>query len=224
MIVLIFDTETTGLPKIKTINMDVLDKWPYIVQLSYVIFDTNEHQLLAKRDWIIKLPVGMEISEEVSNIHGITTLMSHTQGTNMKYVLEEFINDCKNVDFIVAHNIAFDLEMIHVEIERQRLQKNYNIMKYDNFYLMVCKKMMCTMKSSIELCNIIRLNKNGEPYLKYPKLSELHEKLFNTSPSNLHNSFNDVIICLRCFYKMKFDRDVMELNSEIRSFGFSLNI
>ena len=222
MIVLIFDTDTTGLPKIKYINKNVLDKWPYIVQLSYIIFDTNEHMLLAKRDWIIKLPTGVEISEEVSNIHGITTAISHTQGVSMKDVLDEFIKDCTNVDLIVAHNIAFDLKMLHVEIERQCVQKNY--INYDKFYSMIGKKMYCTMQSSIELCNLIQFNKNGEPYLKYPKLSELHKTLFNTIPFNLHNSFNDVIVCLRCFYKMNFDRDVILLNSEIQSFAFSLNI
>ena len=40
MRVLVFDTETTGLPKSKIINPDTLNLWPHIVQFSYIIYDT----------------------------------------------------------------------------------------------------------------------------------------------------------------------------------------
>ena len=66
----------------------------------------------------------------------------------------------------------------------------------------------CTLQDSIELCNIVVLNKNGKPYQKFPKLLELHKKLFDCEPTNLHNSLNDVIITLRCFMKMKYDTDI----------------
>ena len=41
MRIIIFDTETTGLPKSKFISPDTLNKWPHIVQFSYIIYDTD---------------------------------------------------------------------------------------------------------------------------------------------------------------------------------------
>jgi hypothetical protein len=53
-------------------------------------------------------------------------------------------------------------------------------------------------------------DKYGKSYLKYPKLIELHEKLFNVTPNNLHNSLNDILVTLRCYMKLKFNVDLME--------------
>jgi hypothetical protein len=41
MRVLVFDTETTGLPKSKFISPDTLHLWPDIVQCSFIIYDTD---------------------------------------------------------------------------------------------------------------------------------------------------------------------------------------
>jgi DNA polymerase III epsilon subunit-like protein len=223
MIVLIYDTETTGLPLIKTINKDTLDKWPHIVQLSYILYDTNEHKILGTYDWIIKLPITVKMDTGNIKIHGITNEMSHSQGIDIKNVLMQFTNDCRGADLIVAHNASFDLQMIQVEIERLHYTNNTDV-KYSDFYSSINKKIYCTMQETVDLCNLIRINKMGNQYIKYPQLSELHEKLFSTVPSNLHNSFNDVIVCLRCFYKLQFDKDILELDSEIRAFALPLNI
>jgi hypothetical protein len=77
------------------------------------------------------------------------------------------------------------------------------------------KQYYCTMQESIEICNIKMKDKYGKEYLKFPKLIELHEKLFNSLPNGLHNSLNDILICLRCFYKIKYDKDITEENDEI---------
>jgi len=72
-------------------------------------------------------------------------------------------------------------------------------MSYKNIY--------CTMQESIDLCNIIAHNSRG-PYVKYPKLVELYVKLFGMLPKeSLHNSLNDVIVTLRCFLKLRYDKE-----------------
>jgi hypothetical protein len=53
------------------------------------------------------------------------------------------------------------------------------------------------------------VSKYGKEYTKFPKLSELHEKLFATKPQNLHNSLVDILITLRCFMKLNSDRDIL---------------
>ena len=74
----------------------------------------------------------------------------------------------------------------------------------------------CTMQESIELCAIEMKDKFGRPYKKFPKLVELYQKMFNITPKNLHNSLNDVIVCLRCFIKLKYYVDIVEHSAEVK--------
>ena len=42
MKVLVFDTETTGLPTERNASISDLEVWPHIVQLSYILYDVDE--------------------------------------------------------------------------------------------------------------------------------------------------------------------------------------
>ena len=122
---------------------------------------------------------------------------------------------------VVAHNLEFDLKILRADIMRI-LTKSLDeklISKYNNFIseLKSSTKLYCTMQESIDLCNIKITNKNGKEYTKFPKLSELHDKLFQTTPNNLHNSLNDVLVCLRCFYKMVYEKDILEVSEELNN-------
>ena len=222
MKIITFDTETTGLPKIKMITEKTLHLWPHIVQFSYVIYNNETNTVLKMVDHIVKVPDSVVITEENSNIHGITDSMSKTSGVDIKDVLTEFMEDYNNADIIVAHNMEFDFNIIKVELMRQiyddkqtgsqkeQVTQNLNTLK-------TSKKLCCTMQESVELCNIKALTRDGKEYVKFPSLSELHKHLFNVVPKKLHNSLNDVLICLRCFYKMHFDVDIITMNEQIRT-------
>ena len=220
MRILVFDTETTGLPETRLMNQDTLDKWPHIVQFSYVIYDTEKKALShdGVKDFIVKIPSDTIISEFSIQLHGITHEISLAKGIDMKDVLVEFFHDIITADQIVGHNISFDLNMVRVELLRTiyfNSGKPYTEIKntiYKKFLYTLnnLQNITCTLQDSIELCNIVVLNKSGKPYQKFPKLLELHKKLFDCEPKNLHNSLNDVLITLRCFMKMKYDTDITE--------------
>lgn len=217
---LVFDTETTGLPQSKFISPSTLHQWPYIVQFSYVIYDSSLNDIVESKDYVIKVPESILISEESTKIHGITNEISAKSGIPINEALNEFFYYLRGVDRIIGHNIEFDLNMIKVELLRiinkdSLTSEQLKLYKYDLHYLTNYKNISCTLKDSIQFCNIQLLDKNGKPYLKYPKLIELHEKLFNKSPSNLHNSFNDILVTLRCFMKLKHNID---LNDDCSSF------
>ena len=229
MRVLIFDTETTGLPKSKRIDKDSLYLWPYIVQFSYVIYNISENKIESKVDSIIKIPESIEISPECIQIHGITKEMSLSKGKSIKEILFTFVEDFDSCDLIVGHNISFDLRMVKVEILRLIKTLMYFEKRYlDNFIDEFCDvpsiKVYCTMQSSIELCGLKIKDKNGNEYSKFPKLMELYSKLFDIQPKNLHNSFHDVLICLRCFCKLKYDMDIYKENKEIQELFVSLDL
>ena len=221
MLVLVFDTETTGLPQTKSQEIAALHLWPYIVQFSYILYDTETHNIIKSFDKIIKLTDGKTIPQESTNIHRITNEISQKYGISIEEVIEEYMGDMQTANLVVAHNAQFDINMLKVEIKRMYLNETNMFKKrmYGHFneYLEFTTKYYCTMNKTIDLCNLKQISKNGKEYNKYPRLSELHEHLFKQSLTNLHNSFNDVAVCLRCYYKLVYNNDICELNYEINN-------
>jgi len=217
---LVFDTETTGLPKTQIISPETLNTWPHIVQFSYIIFDTDLNKIVKIKDCIIKVPDDVVITEDNSKIHGITNEISMTKGVSLKPILEEFFEDLSAADHIVGHNVSFDINMIKVELNRFILD-TLDVNEVVNLHecltvLKTSNNIYCTMQESIELCNIEMKDKFGRTYKKFPKLVELYQKMFNVTPKNLHNSLNDVIVCLRCFIKLKYYIDIVEHSPEVK--------
>ena len=109
MFVLVFDTETTGLPKTKVINETTINSLPYIVQLSYMIFETDSNKIIKLSDNIAKIPENAELSKESVAIHGIDRNKMNEKGKPMVEILQEFLTDIDSIDLIIAHNIDFDI-------------------------------------------------------------------------------------------------------------------
>lgn len=228
MMKLVFDTETTGLlPKGKKLGNDTLDLYPRIVQMSWISYDDVTNEVIKKRDFIIKLPKDFKMSEECTKIHGITNEMSQECGVNIQQVIDEFIQDFRSSTTIIAHNLEFDLNLVKAEIMRLLKNENEDINKneiYKKFIedLSKSRKLFCTLQESIDICNIKAVDRYGREYVKFPKLSELHEHLFQVTPKNLHNSLNDVIVCLRCYYKLIHGKDILEVNQQLNHLYFNL--
>jgi DNA polymerase-3 subunit alpha len=147
--------------------------------------------------------------------------MSQESGIKLENILEEFFNDYIKTDYIVGHNISFDINIVKVELKRimKNSMGNVRKMKRIQYYLDLLEnknKIYCTMRETIQLCAIEKINKFGYPYYKFPKLVELYDKLFSEKPNHLHNSLNDVIVCLRCFMKLKYKKDIVQENKHIQ--------
>jgi len=218
MFVLVFDTETTGLPKTKVINETTINSLPYIVQLSYMIYDTDSNKIIKLSDNIAKIPEDAELTNESVAIHGIDRNKMNEKGKPMVEILQEFLTDIDSIDVIIAHNIDFDINMIIVELYRSAMDTNNSHIKEINLPVTVQLQYMnryCTMKNSMELCNIKKFSKTtGNEYVKFPTLSETYYKLFNEKPNNMHNALNDIYACFRCFYKLKYKKDICNVNRE----------
>ena len=209
MKVLVFDTETTGLPDGYNVPYQQSAKWPYIVQFSFILYDLETNKVINESDFVIDIPDDIIISEESIKIHGITNKISKTKGFKIKDILEIFQVCINAADYVVAHNINFDRNMILAECYRNKLHDMEKMFSSDKNYF-------CTMIRSKNWCNISAINKRtGLEFIRYPILIELHEKLFNCKPKNLHNSFIDVIVCLRCFYHMTHKKDLCKVNKRI---------
>ena len=182
---LFFDTETTGLPKSWKAPVTDLGNWPYIVQIAWAIFDNTGKQL-AFCDHIIK-PEGFVIPESATAIHGISTERALKDGRLVAEVLKEFSLAVQRATRLVAHNLDFDEKMVRVELLRQGMPD-----------VTLEIKKICTMKSSTGYCKI------PGPYGdKWPKLSELHVKLFAVDFEDQHNAASDVLCCAKCFFELR---------------------
>lgn len=206
MKLLVIDTETTGLPprgqKPSHANKSY---WPYIVQFSFLEYDTDTNEFKVC-DFIIKLPDKIIIPDECIKIHGITNEKMLKEGISIKHALTKFLKLFTVCDMIIGHNIEFDINMIKVEL----LRNNYN-----DLFKLYKKVEYCTMKNTTKLCNLnVKSKTNGDKYVKWPKLSELHKILFKKEPTNLHNSLVDVYACFRCYYKLRYGDDYYENNED----------
>ena len=204
MKVLIFDTETTGLPEGKNPSIYETQKWPHIIQLSYIVYDSETNDIVTLEDDYISIDENVVIQPESQKIHNISREMLADKGIPIEQALEKFNKFSEMSDLLVGHNVSFDKRMVIVEGIRNKIRVNV----HDTY---------CTMKISVELCKIERFWPNGDAYFKYPTLSELHNELFQKIPKNTHNALIDILICMRCFVKIELRKDICRINRTIRT-------
>ena len=212
MKILVFDTETTGLPE-RDASIYQLNKWPHIIQLSYILYDLSNNSTLIK-DHYIKLNSNITISSESYEKHHLDHTYLNNHGIHIKQALYEFNEALKICNIVVGHNISFDKRLIFVECLRHKVKQFFTTFNGEN---KITKPEYCTMKNSTKLCNIIRLNKANKLYIKSPSLTELYEKLFPDSPipSELHNSMVDILCTFRCYMKLAYNIDIVQNNEKI---------
>ena len=209
MKVLIFDVETTGLPE-RGASLMNLEKYPYIVQFSWMIYDASQNRIDNVNDHIVKIPEHITIPIEASNVHGITNDKMRTEGKDINLILDIFTKDMLDSQVIVAHNLSFDKTIVQAEYLRN---------KRINWLGRHRKMEYCTMKRSVNICNIYKKNiYTGEKTKKYPKLMELHHYWFKTVPNNLHNSLIDIFVCFRCYHQMEYNYDIMDKHKELSNY------
>lgn len=204
MKVLIFDTETTGLPEGKNPSIYETQKWPHIIQLSYIVYDSETNDIVTLEDDYISIGNDVIIQPESQKIHNISREMLADKGISIEQALEKFNKFSEMSDLLVGHNVSFDKRMVMVEGIRNKIRMNIHAT-------------YCTMKNSVELCKIQRFWPNGDMYFKYPTLSELHDELFKKIPKNTHNALIDILICMRCFVKIELRKDICAINRTIRT-------
>lgn len=184
-LVLFIDTETNGLPINWRSSYKNTNNWPRVVQMAWIL-SNQQGEIIEKGNYIVK-PSNFIISIESSKIHKITNDLATKVGYDLIDVLNKFESSVRKANYIVAHNLSFDLNIILAETIRTNFISE-----------LLEKKQFCTMESSIKYCNLF--NEYG---LKRPKLSELYYKLFNNFFEDSHNAEVDVEKTYECFYELQ---------------------
>ncbi len=184
---LIFDTETTGLPKNYQAPITDSDNWPRCVQIAWQLHD-QWGNLSEYRDFII-YPEGFNIPFESEKVHGISTFLAQKQGVDLKSVLEEFNIAIGKSKFVVGQNVDFDLKIIGSEFYRIGLQSE-----------LMHKPTLDTCTETTALLCKLPGGKGGK--FKLPTLTELHQHLFQSPFEEAHNATADVEATARCFLEL----------------------
>uniref|UniRef100_A0A6C0HLK0 Exonuclease domain-containing protein n=1 Tax=viral metagenome TaxID=1070528 RepID=A0A6C0HLK0_9ZZZZ len=222
--VFIFDTETTGLPEKKpggkfgtrseyyspNTRPSAYDTarivsiaWFYTDNFTYSTLDTNNiNHYIRKPEGFTEIPK--------THIHGISYDNAMTNGILFKEILKTtpLEADLLNCDYIVAHNVLFDIHILLNELVRS---EEFNLTEKINAMLdynkCICTgeigKPICKLgykNSKIDYVNYTSGNSNSNtttathrlPRYKMPKLCEFYNHLFGCEMQNAHSASGDV--------------------------------
>lgn len=186
---LLFDTETTGLPRKRNAEPEDLTNWPYIVEIAWYLID-EEGLLVDGCHYIVRQNVSIPLA--ATEIHHISTQKMLREGVDAQKVYSEFVESAEKAEYIIAHNLEFDMPIIECELLRNGFDK-----------ILFAKKQFCTMKIGRNFCTVY--DRAGK--LKNPKLVELFGELYFNDPymkiEGTHNALADANMLYRCFMKMK---------------------
>jgi len=184
---LIFDTETTGLPRNWAAPISDTDNWPRCIQIAWQLHDAMGN-LIEHQDYLVQ-PEGFNIPYDAERIHGISTELAQAQGIPLSEVLEKFNTALSKAKFIVGQNVGFDVNIMGCE-----------------FYRLGVNSPMATLPV-LDTCTevtaeLLKLPGGRGGRFKLPTLTELHSYLFNVPFAEAHNATADVEATTRCFLEL----------------------
>jgi len=183
---LIYDTETTGLPKNYKAPITDADNWPRLVQLAWQLH-AADGSLIEADNFIVK-PDGFDIPFNSEQIHGISTKKALEEGIPHQEALNRFTEALSKTKIVAGHNIEFDNNIMGAEY-----------MRVGDSAPITDVAFLDTQKESTEFCALAG-GRYGQ--FKWPKLTELHVKLFGEEFEEAHNAAADVAATARCFLEL----------------------
>lgn len=200
---LIFDTETTGLPKNFKAPITDTDNWPRCIQIAWQLHDAMGN-LLERNDFLVT-PEGFDIPFDSERIHGISTQLAQQKGVSLQEVAEKFTEVLSKTKFVVGQNVGFDLNILGCELFRLGIKNNLQELPV----LDTCTEI------TAQLCQLPG-GRGGK--FKLPTLTELHEFLFQQPFEEAHNATADVEATTRCFLELIrrniFTKDALDVTQD----------
>ena len=184
---LIFDTETTGLPKNWKAPLTDFDNWPRCIQIAWQLHDEMGN-LVENQDYLVK-PTGFNIPFDAEKIHGISTELAEENGISLMEMLEKFQIALGKAKFIVGQNVGFDVNIMGAEFMRGGFKNPMEKFPFLD---------TCTEKTA----NLCQLPGGRYGKFKLPTLAELHRELFSEAFAEAHNATADVEATTRCFLEL----------------------
>lgn len=192
--ILVFDTETTGLPDFKAPSE--APHQPHIVQLAALLVDPDSRATIASMDVIVR-PDGWTIPDNVAAVHGISTERAAALGVSESIALGLFLDLWGRAAQRVAHNESFDARIIRIA------QHGFDCGDLDAWK---AGKAECTARLATPLCQIPpteKMVRAGFNKFKTPNLGEAYRHFIGRELENAHSAMADVLACRDIYFAMK---------------------
>jgi len=179
---LIFDVSSIDKPKNWKAPFSDTFSWPRMIHISWIILN-KELKPIKDYDCIIQ-PEGFSINETIEKRCRIEKKELDDKGEKLTDVLQQFNTSLKDAEYLFAHNMNFNENVLAAEYLRQGI--DHDLFKKERY---------CLMQESTFYCKIP--SKSGG--YKWPSLTELHATIFKQRFSPAGNARADVIAASRCF-------------------------
>ncbi|MEL7021077.1 MAG: hypothetical protein AAGK47_05675 [Bacteroidota bacterium] len=190
---LFFQTAANGKPRSWRAPATDTFNWPRLVHLSWLMYN-KERELIASRDHIIK-PKGWEISEESERKHKVTPIDMQEKGVELSDVLMDFAEALEDAEYVTSYNMKLNESVLVAEYQREGLRHGFGTAdKY------------CLMQEATWFTKI----KGTDGKYKWPKLQDIHSKLFQARYADGGNALADVSVVALSFFAM-LDIEAIEI-------------
>lgn len=192
--ILVFDTETTGLPRKPG---SPLSQQPYVMQLAASLYDLDRRPVF-EFSTLIKLPEGVLPDPRAEEKHGISAHACLSYGVEPRTALALLNFALERATTTIAHNLQFDEKLIGFLAERVGTP---------------CKLVnpFCTMQACTDVVRCPptpAMVKAGRTGWKAPRLEECWQFLFQEELSGAHDALVDTRGAARVFFELQ-DRGLL---------------
>lgn len=179
---LFIDSEASGLPVNWELPYSVTGNWPYIVQISWLIFNRQGIKI-KEEDHYIK-DSEMTISPEATRVHRLRRDFLAINGKPRREILSLLAADIARYEpLLVGHFLNLDLHLVGAECYRAGVENpTMGLPTY------------CTMLGTTTL--------QPNPALRYLKLSALYMTLFHRPQENPHDALSDAAATAECYFEL----------------------
>lgn len=182
----LFDTETSGLVRNRTLK---LDSQPEIIELYACVANLKTGKIAKEYDTLIKPSKALSDTpapgdkKTITQITGIDNAMLK-DAKPFKDHAKAIMKILSAAPIVIAHNLSFDAEMIEIELERCGI-KDFK-----------WSRKVCTVEQTLHMKGF-RLS-----------MSALHQELFGEPFAGAHRAKADVAALLRCAVELH-KRDII---------------
>lgn len=207
MLIMVYDTETSGLPDYK--QPSEAPQQPHIVELAAILIDDQTFEEKGRVHYIVR-PDGWTIPDEVAAIHGITQDRAMDEGIPEWKVIREFHELQLQCGLRVAHNESFDQRIMRICYKRfgkgddPSYGEFVQVIKDEIAESFKSRPAYCTMKNSTKACALpptqAMIDKNMGHFFKNPSLQEAHKHYFGEEFEGSHSALADTQACARIYF------------------------
>ncbi len=174
MMAFIFDTETTGLIENR---LRKIDKQSEIIEFYGCLANLETGEIIHDYETFIK-PKAKRNEETMKKTRSLITDKMLAEAPSFAEVADTIRDNLEHAPMIIAHNAAFDKEIVDIEMERIN-------------QVITWPRTLCTIEQTMHLkgCRL--------------SLTNLHEFLFGEPFSDAHRAKHDCLALLRCCVELK---------------------